>query len=124
MLVGYPRMPAIFRKAPPIEIVLRFIQAFGLKSLDDAGWFSKSHVRLDILEPALIELEPYYMPCKAKVYLYSEMTELRAITILRQVLKVYDISLKTSERGRDNIKTLWYHIETTSTVSDGHVEFN
>ena len=117
-------MPAIFRKIPPNELLLEFIGAFGLKGLDDASWFSKSHVRLDQLESVLIDLEPYYVPCKARVYLHSDLTELRAITILRQVLKAHNVILKSSERGRDNMKCLWYHIETQSVVSDGHIEFN
>ena len=117
-------MPAIFRKIPPNELLLQFIGAFGLKGLDDASWFSKSHVRLDHLEKVLSDLEPYYVPCKARVYLHNDLTELRAITILRQVLKAHGVSLKASERGRDNMKCLWYHIETASVVADGHIEFN
>ena len=112
----------IFRKSPPLELVVKYIQGFGLKGLDDAGWFSKAHVRLDILEPLLIELEPYYLPCKAE-YLHDELTALRAITILRQLLKVFNTSLKASERGRENVKTVWYHIQTTSIVSDGLIDF-
>ena len=117
-------MPAIFRQTPPHELLLEFIGAFGLKSLDDASWFSKSHVRLDQLETVLIDLEAYYVPCKARVYLHSDLTEQRAITILRQVLKAHGVSLISSERGRDNMKCLWYHIETPSIVADGHIEFN
>jgi len=117
-------MPAIFRKLPPHELLLQFISTFGLKGLDDASWFSKSHVRLDQLETVLIDLEPYYIPCKARVYLHSQLTEVRAITILRQVLKAHGVSLKSSERGRDNMKCLWYRIETTSIVSDGCIDFN
>ena len=117
-------MPAIFKKLPPHELLLQFIAAFGLKGLDDASWFSKNHVRLDQLEEVLVDLEPYYIPCKAKVYLHGEITQLRAITILRQVLKAHSVTLKSSERGRDNMKCLWYHIETNSLVSDGNIEFN
>ena len=111
-------MPAIFRANPPIDLITQILEAFGLKGLDDAGWFTKDHVRLDILESVLPELEPYYVPCKA-IYIH-DLTPLRAITILRQVLKTQGVSLKTSERGRG----MWYHIETPSTVSNGHIEFN
>jgi len=117
-------MPAIFRKIPPRELLLQFIGAFGLKGLDDASWFSKSHIRLDQLETVLIDLEPYYVPCKARVYLHSDLTELRAITMLRQILKAHNVTLKSSERGRDNMKCLWYHIEATSVILDGCIEFN
>lgn len=103
-------MPPIFRKEPPLDILIRVLEAFGLKSLNDASWFSKSHIRLDLLEPILLDLEPYYMPCKAEIYLYNKLTAQRAVTILRQLLKTRSISLSTNERGRNGIKTVWYQI--------------
>ena len=120
-------MSPIFRQNPPLDIVLKVLLTFGLSSLYDASWFAKSHVRLDKLEEVLIELEPYYIPCKAKEYLYTSLTQIKAVTILRQILKVYDIHLQTSERGRGNVKTVWYHLDNKSLskdIPDGHIEFN
>ena len=119
-------MPPVFRKTPPEDIILKVLKAFGLTSLHDASWFSKSHVRLDLLEEVLLELEPYYIPCKARDYLYTSLTQIRAITILRQVLKVYDIHLQTSERGRGNVKTVWYHLNNSvsNEIPDGQIVFN
>jgi hypothetical protein len=118
-------MPPVFRKTPPIDIILQILSAFGLKSLNDISWFSKSHIRLQLLEEILLELEPYYMPCKAKEYLYNTLTPLRAVTILRQVLKTQDIHLVSNERGRGNVKTIWYSIEPqTIDIQPGQVEFN
>lgn len=120
-------MPSIFRREPPLELVIRVLAAFGLKSIDDASWFSKSHIRLDVLETVLIELDSYYMPCKAEIYLYKELTPLRAVTILRHVLKTRDIHLSTVEKARGGNKTIWYQIipkagETNEYL--GNVEFN
>ena len=120
-------MPPIFRKEPPLEIITRVLSAFGLKSIDDASWFSKSHIRLDVLESVLIDLDSYYMPCKAEIYLYKELTPLRAVTILRHVLKTCDIHLSTVEKARGGNKTIWYQIipknrETTESL--GNVDFN
>jgi hypothetical protein len=118
-------MPPIFRKNPPIDIVLQVLGAFGLKSIQDGSWFSKKHVRLDLFESVLLDLEPYYMPCKAEDYLYNTLTELRAITILRQVLKTQNVSLSMIERGRGGVKTIWYQIRVTSLDENvGHVRFN
>ena len=115
----------IFKEEPPADLILKFIQGFGLKSLNDQGWFSKDHVRLDILDTFLIELEPYYLPCKATTYLHESLTPLRAITILRQLLKTQNISLKSCERGRNNIKTVWYHIQPRAHLeADGKIVFN
>jgi hypothetical protein len=120
-------MPPIFRKEPPLEIVLRVLEAFGLKGLCDASWFTKPHIRLDILELVLLDLEPYYMPCKAEIYLYNKLTAQRAVTILRQVLNARNIHLSTNERGRNGVKTMWYQIVAENPKdleSIGHVEFN
>ena len=120
-------MPPIFRKEPPLDIVVRVLEAFGFKGLGDASWFTKPHIRLDILELVLLDLEPYYMPCKAEIYLYNKLTAQRAVTILRQVLNARDIHLSTNERGRNGVKTIWYQIvaeKPQDTESLGHVEFN
>jgi hypothetical protein len=120
-------MPPIFRKEPPLELVTRVLMAFGLKSINDASWFSKFHIRLDILESVLIELDSYYMPCKAEIYLYKDLTPLRAVTILRHVLKVHNVHLSTVEKTRGKCKTVWYQIipkPGEANESIGHVEFN
>jgi hypothetical protein len=120
-------MPSIFRKNPPLDIILRVLESFGIKGLNDASWFSKTHIRIDILEKVLLELEPYYMPCKAEIYIYNRLTEQRAITILRQVLKTRDIKISTNERCRNGVKTMWYQIiyfNTFDTEEIGNVEFN
>jgi hypothetical protein len=120
-------MPPVFRKEPPLEIVLRVLEAFGLKGLGDASWFTKPHIRLDILELVLLDLEPYYMPCKAQIYLYNKLTPPRAVTILRQVIKTRGIHVSTNERGRNGVKTVWYQIITEKQQNSedvGHIEFN
>ena len=120
-------MPPIFRKDPPLDIVLRVLEAFGLKGLNDASWFTKPHIRIDVLETVLLDLEPYYMQCKAEIYLYNKLTAQRAVTILRQVLHTRAIHLSTNERGRNGVKTIWYQIvaeKPQSSENLGHVEFN
>ena len=119
-------MSIIFRKKPPPEIVLRALAAFGLKSLSDASWFSKSHIRMDLLEACLIDLESY-MPCKAEVYLYKELTVSRAITVLRHILKVNGVHLSSVEKARGGTKTIWYQIipkTNDDSACIGLVEFN
>jgi hypothetical protein len=104
-------MSIIFRKEPPPELVLRILAAFGLKSLSDASWFSKSHIRMDLLE----------------VYIYKEMNPSRAITVLRHILKVNGIQLSSVEKARGGVKTIWYQIipkPNDDSASIGLVEFN
>ena len=120
-------MPITFRKDPPPELVLRILAAFGLKSLSDASWFSKSHIRIEMLEACLVDLEPYYMPCKAEIYIYKEMNERRAITVLRHILKANKIHLSSVEKARGGVKVIWYQIipkQNDDSDSIGLVEFN
>ena len=72
---------------------------------------TKQHIHLKIFEELLPQLEPYYIPCKARLYIYNNpFTPAHAITILRQVLKVHSHTLKASEKTRGGEKTIWYQI--------------
>ena len=112
-------MPAIFRELPPIELVQRFLEGFGVQSLYASGWFTKDHANLPVLEEILPELEPYYTPCKATDLLHSQLTLGTAITIVRQLLKAHDIQLQVNEKSRFGQKTTWYHIVPKALLTEG-----
>lgn len=105
-------MPPVFRHTPPIELVSEILCCFSLKSIYDSTWFSKNTIDLSALELLIPVLEPYYLPCKAKQYLY-DLTTLRAVTILRQVLKEYNVILSTTEKTIGNKKSTLYQIQPT-----------
>ena len=106
-------MPPVFRELPPIELVEDCVKAIGLKDLTDFSWFSKSQISVETFEELLPFLEPYYLPCKAKDYLYkSPFTQSSVITVLRQLLKVYDITLKSCEKSQASVKTTLYQLDT------------
>ena len=113
---------AIFREIPPSELVIKVLESFGLKSLEDASWFCKSTIRLDILERILPELEPYYIPCKA-LHLHEDISPSTAITILRHVIKPYQVKLHSAERGRYSVKTVWYQLFSDK-IHNLTIEFN
>ena len=104
-------MPKIFRQRPPLELVERILESFGLRSINDKSWFSKPQIRILNLEELLLELEPYYMPCMAS-QLKEPLTQSRAITLLRQVLKEHGSSIKIVEKSTGGKKELWYSINT------------
>lgn len=111
MLITYNRMPKLFREVPPkdlLEIVV--LQVLRLKSLEDSTWFSKLSVALDMLEDCIPLIEPYYTPCRAKEFLYSELTPDRAVTILRQLLVVGGYVLTAKEKTCGGVKGMWYQI--------------
>ena len=106
-------MPPVFRELPPLELVIECVKAIGLKDLNDFTWFSKSQIIVEVLEEILPFLEPYYLPCKAKDYLYkTPFTQSSVITILRQILKVYDININSCEKSQASVKTTLYQLDT------------
>jgi len=117
-------MPKIFRAAPPVELVERYLKGFGLHTINDGATFTQSYIRLDIAEELLPEIEPYYIPCKAIEFLHKPFTYNRSITILRQLLKAHDRVLVTIEKTRANKKVIWYQITHISTITSSvEIEF-
>ena len=100
----------MFRENPPLELISQILRCCKLNGLDDKRWFSKEDIPLDTLDQWLPLLEPYYIPCKANRYLHGEMTSGKVITVLRHLLKVYEIELKTQERVIHGRKTTLYQI--------------
>lgn len=110
-------MPPVFRQSPPLDLILQMLSCYSLRSLYDSTWFSKITIDVSGLELLIPLLEPYYLPCKSKQYLYN-INPLRSITILRQILKVYNFSLTSTEKTIGNKKSTLYQIKPTSTVLD------
>jgi hypothetical protein len=109
-------MPQIFRAYPPRELVEEVTRAFGLTGLQDATWFAKSHLNLQQLEALFPELEPYYIPCKAKEFLHPSLTQARGVTILKQLCKIHDIQITAAERTCAGVKGMWYQITPTGST--------
>lgn len=117
-------MPKVFRAVPPVELVERFLQGFGLHTVNDGASFTKNHIKLDILENVLPEIEPYYIPCKALEFIHKPFTVSRSITILRQLLKAHDRMLTTIEKTRGSKKMIWHQITHISTITTAvEIEF-
>jgi hypothetical protein len=108
-------MPKLFRLTPPIEFVEQILQTCGLYSIHDTSWFHKPQLQLEQFEQLLPELEPYYIPCKAQEYLHTSLTQSRAITILRQVLRVHNVTIVSKEKTCGSEKQIWYQLQHTKT---------
>lgn len=109
-------MPQIFREKPPLELVEQCLKCFGLHSLSDPSLFTKSNCELYAFESYIPLLEPYYIPCKAKEYLYKQLTPSSALTILRQLLHTHSYSLLPSEKSVHGKKSIWYSVSSPSSV--------
>jgi hypothetical protein len=100
----------MFRTIPPLDLVEQVLRSLKLSGLSDKRWFSKDELPMDSLEEWLPSVEPYYLPCKAQRYLHRDLSAHGVITVLRHLLKVHDIELKTQEKMINGRKTTLYQV--------------
>ena len=62
---------------------------------------------IERIEPYIIELKQYYLKCKHEKYL-ENLNEKKVVTILRQILRPYDYTIKTYEKYNNGKKYLLY----------------
>ena len=60
-------------------------------------------------EDIVVQIEPYYIPCKASRFLY-DLNEGKQITILRHLLRAIGYDLLVQEKVLHNIKSTTYQI--------------
>ena len=86
----------LFKINPDITIITNLLEAFSLTALSDTRFFTienlKDNNTIKNIENIISELEKYYLPCKAKIYL-KNLTEKKCITILRQFIKFFNINV-------------------------------
>ena len=103
----------LFVKHVDIDMLNLIIECFGLHGMTDKRMFSKTdmaqHETTTKLLNLIPQLQEYYLPCKAKVYL-NNITEKKCITILKQVLKLYGYVLLSKERNSRHRKVILYQI--------------
>ena len=106
----------LFIFKPPIELLNNITKGFGLKNLNDTKEFSYIDMNklntLNIFINLENELNKYYLPCKKKKYFddIKTLTNKKAITIFRQLLKIYDYDLYSKEKFIKGIKYSVYKI--------------
>ena len=113
----------LFKIHPTQELVQKLLNIFGINDFYDNHYFTKEDLveletvnKLNKLKETLI---PFYIPCKAKIYL-EDINEKRAITILRQFLKTQNYNLYSKEKFIKNIK---YNTYTVISI-DNNVNIN
>lgn len=105
----------LFFVKPSEDIVNKVCMCFGLSSVSDNKKFTKNDMfkiqTVNKMMSLISELEEFYLPCKAKQYLYN-FDENGALTILRQLLRTTVYKLVSKERYHKSIKYIEYHLET------------
>jgi hypothetical protein len=103
----------LFRKIPDKDFLRSFILCYGITNLEDTREFTKfdlvvidTIIKIHNLVPKLIE---YYIPCKHKIYLV-DIDLNRCITILRQIIRLYEYELVKREHVQNKKKSIYYHI--------------
>tara|TARA_B100000963_G_C22616847_1_gene667790 strand:- start:2086 stop:2475 length:390 start_codon:yes stop_codon:yes gene_type:complete len=103
----------LFKQKPSLEVVIELLNLYGIESLDDDKQFNRNNLinlcLIDNLNNFKSKLIEYYLPCKRKVYL-EDLTIKKSITILRQILKLYDYVVKSNERWIKGEKIIVYQI--------------
>ena len=99
----------LFRKPPPWVCVLEILVLLNISN-EFPTTFQKTDLRSENFIACSGLLEPYYLPCKAKLYLeYTD--EVRWITILRHILDIHGFSRKILETTRTKKKAILSTIE-------------
>ena len=103
----------LFTKNPSEEIMDKILECFDISSLDDTLIFT----RKDLVEKNTLnkmieirdDIEVYYLPCKAKKYLYN-LNEKKLITILRQFVRIFGYFIFSKEKYIQGEKYITYQI--------------
>lgn len=103
----------LFTKNPSEEIMDKILECFDISSLDDTVIFTrKDLVEKDTLNKIMEireDIEVYYLPCKAKKYLY-DLNEKKLITILRQFVRIFGYFIFSKEKYIQGEKYITYQI--------------
>lgn len=100
----------LFRKKPTVELISDILKSLNFTGLSDSRLFCKTDISCEAVEPWLPLLEPYYLPCKAKLFLHN-FTQNKAITVLRHLLRAHGYKLRAYEKVHQGQKQTLYQIE-------------
>ena len=99
----------LFRKKPTKEFINEILVYLEFLGLHDKKLFTKYDISPDKFEEIVIWVEPFYVPCKAKKFLF-DLNPSKQITILRHLLRTIDYDLLAQEKVVNSIKTTQYQI--------------
>lgn len=100
----------LFRKKPALDLVNDILRSLRFTGITDSRLFNKTDISCESFEEWLPILEPYYLPCKAKLFLY-DFTQQKAITVLRHLLRAQGYKLRAYEKVHQGQKQTLYQIE-------------
>ncbi len=103
----------LFLRKPPLDLFMKILKNCTIDSLNSNVYFSLNILENNnsIIKSKLLldELSEYYLPCKKKVY-FNDITNRKLITIIKQVLRLYDYKLQSNEKYSNSKKYILYQI--------------
>jgi hypothetical protein len=102
-------MKGLFKIQIEKKLVEELLVQIGFLGLHDKKIFTKFDIPKDKFEELVVQIEPYYINCKAKRFLYS-LNEGKQITILRHLLRAIGYDLLVQEKVLHNVKSTTYQI--------------
>jgi hypothetical protein len=103
----------LFKKKPSKEFLQDILILYGLNNFEDNKQFTRKDLEtLNLCENISNiseKFKDYYLPCKFKIYLQNISIK-KSITLLRQLLKLYDYNVKSTEKYIKGEKIIVYQI--------------
>ena len=112
----FQKKDQLFTKNPPFELVKDILKLFITRDIDDNLYyeFSKKNIIdkniISKIEFYIPDLKKYYLKCKHNKYL-ENLTDKKFITLLRQILRIYNFNLRSIEKYNNGEKYLLYIID-------------
>jgi len=108
------RINQLFKSYVQDDLFNKLLFAFGLETINDCRMFSTVDLQMigtvRKLEELKNDIYKYYLPCKAKLYL-SNLDENKCVTVLRQVLRLRGLILKSTQKYVKKKKIVFYSIQ-------------
>lgn len=103
----------LFRTHITDDLFYKIINCFNYSEINSNIFFSKSDLEIfdtvNRLKELKNELKTIYLPCKSKIYVEINSPQ-NAITILRQVLRLFNYKLMSKQKYINNKKVIFYYI--------------
>ena len=103
----------LFLRKPPLDLFMKILKNCTIDSLNSNVYFSLNILENNnsIIKSKLLldELSEYYLPCKKKIY-FNDISNRKLITIIKQVLRLYDYKLQSNEKYSNSKKYILYQI--------------
>lgn len=117
----------LFKNYVPHEILIKLLNCFGYTDINDEYSFSKNELdnlnSIEKVNELKDDLIKFYLPCKVKVY-FTDLDNNKIITILRQILRLHNLSLLSKQKYIKQKKITYYYIEKNSHEKNNHVKID